>query len=124
LTSRETPPLARCERHGRGRVEQSLLHRVGEIDRRHALRRTLDGANVEEVTFDQLGAEGAQTVRTFVDLVHEGAHRDPAGQQHFRYVPTGLALFSAGCAGDENFCIIHGMVLLQSPVTCCQQVTK
>src|SRR5450631_424265 len=88
--------FARGDRHGRGRVEQTVLYWIGKIDRRGALDRALDGADVEEVAFDYFGALGPQRLRAFVDLVDEGADRNSAFEQHFGYVPPGLALPAAG----------------------------
>ena len=90
------PAFARGQRHRRGRIEQAVLHRVGKIDRRGALRRALHRAGVEKVAFDDLGAERAQMLRALVDRVDEGADGNPAREQHFRYVPSGLALPAAG----------------------------
>ena len=88
--------FARGQRHRGGRVEQAVLHRVGKVDGRGALRRALDRAGVEKVAFDDFGAERAQMLGAFVDGMDEGADGNPAGEQHFRYVPSGLALPAAG----------------------------
>src|SRR5712664_1646556 len=99
--------FARGDGHGRGGVEQPVLHRVSKINRRNVLHRALDRADVEEVAFEYFGAERAQLVGTFVDLVDEGANRNSALKQHFGYMPSGLALPAAGRGSDENwFC--HG----------------
>ena len=103
--------VARGQRHRGSRVEQAVLHRVGKVDGRGALRRALHRAGVEKIALEDFGAERAQMLRALVDGVDEGADRNSAREQHFRYVPPGLALPSAGCRRDENwFC--HGYASL------------
>ena len=99
---RRVTPALRGVGHDRGRVEQPGLDRVSEIDGRDASHGPLDGMEVEEIALDHFGAEGAQAIRAFVDLVNEGANRNPACEQQFGYMPTGLALLASGGPSDEH----------------------
>ena len=48
---------ARRKGHRRGRVRQSVLDRIGEVDRRDILHGLFDGADIEEITDEDLSAE-------------------------------------------------------------------
>jgi len=88
--------FARSSRHGRGRVHQPVLHRIGEVDRAGALGGPLHRADVEEIALDDLGAEPTQMLGALVDLVDKGAHGDFAREQHLGKMAAGLALPAAG----------------------------
>ncbi len=102
--------LARRGSHDCGRLEQPGLDRVSEIDGRNPPHRALDGMVVKEIAFNYLGAQSAQLIGAFIDLVDEGAHRHPAREQQFGNVPAGFALRPSGCACDEYW-ICHGWLL-------------
>jgi hypothetical protein len=88
--------LARRKRHRGGRVCQSVLHRIGKVDRRDPPGGLFDRADVEEVADNNFSAERFQAVGAFVDLAHEGADAGAAFQQHLGDMPAGSALAAAG----------------------------
>ena len=88
--------LARRKRHRGGRVCQSVLDRIGKVDRRDVFRGLFDRANVEEVADKDFSAERFQAIGAFVDLAHESADAGAAFKQHLGDVPAGSALGAAG----------------------------
>src|ERR1700732_3165601 len=95
--------LARRNGRGRSGIRQSILNRIGKIDRRNIFDGLLHGSDVKEITNEDFGAERVQMVGTFVDLADQGANGNAARQRHFRDVSAGLALIAAGRGGHEHW---------------------
>ena len=88
--------LARRKRHRGGRVRQSVLDRIGKVDRRDTPGGLFDRADVEEVADNNFSAERFQAIGAFVALAHESADAGTAFKQHLGDMPAGSALGAAG----------------------------
>jgi hypothetical protein len=88
--------LARRKGHRGGRFGQSILDRIGKVDRRDILHRLFDGPDIEEIADEDFGAQRFQPVGAFVDLAYKSADANTAFEQHFGNMPAGPALGATG----------------------------
>ena len=93
--------LARGKGHRRRRVCQSVLNRIGKVDRRDVLCGLFDRPDIEEIADEDFSAERFQAIGAFVDLAYESADADVTLEQHFSNMPACPALRAAGRRGHE-----------------------
>ncbi len=72
-----------------------------EVDSTAALHRAVHRVQIEQVAFDDFGAERLEVLRALVAPAHHGAHRMAALDEHLHDARADRADL-AGCTGNED----------------------